>query len=474
MMPPATPPPAPDGSGGRSRVLALARGARYAEDDARSVAAASAAPSSVVVPDPMPMKAIPSRVLSEEDYTETVSALIERDFFPDLPRLRVQHEIVGARAAGDRELAEDLRWKLANMHRATPASTPAASPGPGAPTARGQVAPAIGQPAAAAAPPPPAASAWERDDELESVLPEESSTNERIFRLADGKEVMVDLTHVRLDDFQRVFTSEDNAAFEEIRAKDLRRKREKYWWIEDAEKRHNTDVKAQTRALENGDPLPKGVVMFAEHRGRNALSYTPHGVPQPALEKPRVLFKNTRFTTDQQTDLDAGLAAQVASRRARMDGEKLENALAHAATEGRFDLSQLQSQSARAPGGRLELGSKPYGILQTPALLPGVDGLSPLMTYGKVASTPRLLDEEDRGPRFDMADKNDRELAAERLQRDAAERQRQKKAQSRTGRLKALGATPGEASVRPATARSTPGSAPGARRGAWCPRASRP
>lgn len=98
------------------------------DDDTRSLAAASGAPSTVVVPDPMPMKAIPRHVLTEEDYTCAVSSLIERDFFPDLPHLRARLDLYRATEVGDEERARELRWELANMHRATPRPSAAATP----------------------------------------------------------------------------------------------------------------------------------------------------------------------------------------------------------------------------------------------------------------------------------------------------------------------------------------------------------
>merc|ERR1712217_274038 len=83
--------------------------------------------------------------------------------------------------------------------------------------------------------------------------------------------------------------------------------------------------------------------------------------------------------------------------------------------------------------------TKGYSYLKTPTLLPGVEGLSPLMTYGKIASTPKLLDDDARGPNFMMAEETERELAAEKLQRGATQRQRESKQLTKAERLRVLG-----------------------------------
>merc|ERR1719504_37764 len=96
----------------------------------------------------------------------------------------------------------------------------------------------------------PRLSAWERDDDAESTVaaPLDLPSNASL-QLVDGKQVVVDLQKVRLDDFHRVFTSEDNAAFEDIVVRDKERLAFKQWWMEDAELVHNTRHQEYRKAI---------------------------------------------------------------------------------------------------------------------------------------------------------------------------------------------------------------------------------
>jgi hypothetical protein len=422
----------------------------------------------VVVANPFPMKPIPSKVLTEDDYTDAVSHIIERDFFPDLAHLRIRHELLQARESGDWALAQDLQWKLVNLSRPTPLSSVAATPGrmtPGATPLRAAELSGAVTPAGAT----PRISSWERDDDdVESTVavPSDMPSNAAL-QLADGKQVVVDLQKVRLDDFHRVFTSEDNAAFEEILKRDYERKAAKQWWIEHAEKEHNTERKRYKNAIMDGAEVEKtnGALLGTEFQARNTFSFKPPTLPLvEVLEKPKVDFKNTRFTTAQQAELDSMLDVSVASRQAHLQADRDADSGDRMAQSGQFGISAFMgggTAAMRSLGGRCTTPLLPdrevrgYPLVQTPTLLPGVGGLSPLMTYGKLGSTPRCL--EGDGTSFKMNEISERERAAERLQRGATQKLRETKQHTKLERLRALGLTP-SGSVTPArTSRSTPG-----------------
>eukprot|EP00971_Amphidinium_carterae_P295553 5869905-Amphidinium_carterae.1 len=129
----------------------------------------------VAVPNPYPMRSTPKHVLQEDDYTEAISALIERDFFPDLPHLRLRQELFQAKRSGDDVRMRDILSVLSQLPRPTPTSTPVHRPleiawgaTPRLPahgeTPRIPRAPADGQFIGGVA------SAWEQDDGADSVV----------------------------------------------------------------------------------------------------------------------------------------------------------------------------------------------------------------------------------------------------------------------------------------------------------------
>ena len=316
--------------------------------------------------------------------SQSFEALIERDFFPDLPHLRARYELMQARLRGDNTLAKALEKKLLELPRPTPGGTPRIqTPVPEA----GLTNPAGNGGNAAAA----RLSAWERDDGAESVASAAAGSianYQQVFlRLISGREVLVDLSTVRLDDFQKVFTSEDNASFEAVLEKDRERRRQKEWWVEGSEEKQNT--KCQQQALQfDLEPQSTGEIMTCEFQARNTLYFKPKGEVSEFIEKPTVESRNTRFTTQEQTDLDETLVAAIAARHARESGQQFSEVLAKMVKDGTFSVAALHNYGhVRAVGGRLQtpIGqSGSYPMVNTPTLLPGENGFSPLMTFGKI------------------------------------------------------------------------------------------
>lgn len=435
------------------------------EQDEVASQAPSAALSAVVVPDPCPLKRIPPNVLRDKDYNEVVSELIERDYFPDLPQLRLKNKLYNALAAGEEDIAQNLQWQLANMRRPTPASTlhsvevtpmgtPATDLTPGDAADREiRVGTARG-------------STWECDDrtETESVAATQAAGLQHArLKTMDGKRLAVDLSAARLDDFQRLFTSEDTASFENLLGRDKEKLRAKQWWIEAMEHKHNSKHKAQVKALAEGGNVEPGDVMSHEFKGRNAMSFNQQSLVQEGIQKPRVDVKNTRFSTEQQQELDNMLLASFQARKARLRCERLENAYETSARDGRFKslgnfISAMKINEVREVGGRLETpqnaGQGRYPLVQTPSLVPGEGNLSPLMTYGKVGSTPRpVADPTAERRSFCLMDTSAREEAADKLQRAAMQKHKDSREAAKAGRLRAMGLTPGST---PRSSKSTP------------------
>ena len=294
-----------------------------------------------------------------------------------------------ARLRGDNALAKALEKKLLELPRATPGGTPRPAGIAATPTDE-----AIGAGATAGTAAAARLSAWERDDGAESVASANAGSvanySQVLLRLMSGREVVVDLSTVRLDDFQKVFTSEDNASFEAVLEKDRERRRQKEWWVEGSEEKHNT--KCQALKDQISESHSTGEIMTCEFQARNTFYFKPRGEIPELIEKPTVESRNTRFTTQEQSDLDETLIAAIAARHARESGQQFSEVLAKMVKDGTFSVAALHSHgNVRAVGGRLQTpmgqaGS--YPMVNTPALLPGENGFSPLMTFGKIEPWP--------------------------------------------------------------------------------------
>lgn len=435
-----------------------------------------------VAPEAHPVKPGPPNVLSEEDYSEVVGQIIERDFFPDLPQLRARQDLIRAHRSGDIAMVREAEQRLLNLPRPTPGGTPGATPA-------GTLCPPTPASLTGATTPGPEGasssrraginqqhlSAWERDDDAQSTfsMPRSEDPTRTRLRLASGKEVVVDLSKVRLDDFQRVFTSEDNASFEEILRKDKAKLAFKERYMEAEEERHQTEHNHQKMMLANGEDLSHhDSVMLNEFKARNEFMFKQReSLPLPQMERPKVDFTNTRFTTKQQIELENRLGQAILSRKFRLDGEKSLEEAERMAKDGNFSLADLKgsawyNNSTRAIAGKIQASPMPgaslgdggirgFGMVHTPSLLPGEGGLSPLMTYGKIGSTPLALD-EDTGGRFTVQAASAREEVADRLLRNCTQQKRDHKTHSKNERLRALGIpTPGPS--RPGTPASSSG-----------------
>lgn len=55
----------------------------------------------------------PQQILEEDDYTEALSKIIERDFFPDIAKLKRQHEYLDALAMNDTQRIQAAARDLA-------------------------------------------------------------------------------------------------------------------------------------------------------------------------------------------------------------------------------------------------------------------------------------------------------------------------------------------------------------------------
>lgn len=136
-----------------------------------------------IMPPPPPVKKIkrPRKVLDEDTYTETLSHIITRDFFPGLLESEVQQEYL------DAVESKDDAWISSASQRLQRVMTPA-RPGSAPPLESGSAPPAQGKP-------------------------------------------KVDATKMNLGTFQATYTSEDNESFYKVIDKQNQKKADKYAWL---------------------------------------------------------------------------------------------------------------------------------------------------------------------------------------------------------------------------------------------------
>ncbi len=149
-------------------------------------------------------------VLDEDEYTAALSHIIARDFFPSLVHLDATNLYLDALETRDPQLigasVRNLESTNASVRSTRPWQTPSETP--------------------------------------YGVGPSETPVHDHHER--PGKRLRYD-TDMSLDGFQARYTSEDNASFTQILNDENARRREKYGWAWDAQKR----VEAQrTKALE--------------------------------------------------------------------------------------------------------------------------------------------------------------------------------------------------------------------------------
>ncbi|XP_072998843.1 uncharacterized protein [Typha latifolia] len=379
-------------------------------------------------------------VLDEDTYVAAIEKIIERDFFPDIPKLRDRLDWLEAVRSADPVLIRDTQLKILER-RAAAGKTPSASatgdrrsltrtPGTSffpsfsaTPLGSDKTPSAAGQTAAAAA--------------------------------ADDPSVDVDV-NVSLDDFLRRYTSEDNDSFSNILEKVNRKRRERYAHLLEGEKEQplkSLDDAKRDRITDGygTSGQPASTLEAWKYTAKNLLMYNPSDEGEAPLteaeraERLKGLTKeinrsNTRFSSKSVADAKptkeeeaiailytpvagttpAGAAWPFADR----DAEKSK----------KYDLEDLRKTPNLF---YVESDKKPdngYSFVRTPSPAPGVDE-SPFMTWGEIEGTPLRLDLEDTpigvggssdGPHFRIPLPPSRDVKAHSLSREAARKIRER------------------------------------------------
>ncbi|XP_059139031.1 splicing factor ESS-2 homolog [Physella acuta] len=351
----------------------------------------------------------PKKILTEDEFSQGISKIIERDFFPDLPKLEAQAEYYEALEKNDlvklREI--QMRFKRPDTGTSDVASTPATFE---TPEGRRKTTPAKKiQKDASQSDPNKAGSQMDIEEALENM------------------EEDTDTPKIRLDSFLAKNTSEDSASFVEILKESDRKHRLKHAWLFEKEKEQLAEHEefSIVPAIEDQAAIedrPAHINSW-KYINENAVMYVPEGLELSAKEmielqkhKPKeIVHENTRFHFNPFSNARSKEAMQQAAAFKALSNQ---GKIGH-------DGKEIQLRQSPQVNG--------YGFVVTPSPAPGVSE-SPLMTWGEIESTPMRLDNNNDalpsmtpGPVFRIPDVPKRDRLALELSEKASKAHRAKK-----------------------------------------------
>lgn len=333
-------------------------------------------------------------VLDEEEYTEGIEKIIEKDFFPDLSKMKAQSEYMEAMEKNDLVKLRELELRFSRRPNTDKSiySSPSTfeTPEPGS-RPETQKHPTVTL----------------TENNLENIAYDDSGPK------------------LHLDSFLSRNTSEDNQSFGQILAESEKKHREKHGWLFENET-NRTKEENDRLALPNIETQAaitdgQAGVDTWKYKTRNALMYVPDGVDYSASEllelkkkKPRkVVHENTRFKENPWNAL---------KNREAMKQAASDKAVMHSGKFGHDGKELEVAMTPRVNG---------YGFVATPSPAPGVED-SPFMTWGEIEGTPFQLTNEtplvpSDAPAFKIPDVPKRDQLAFQLAEKASKQHRDKK-----------------------------------------------
>ncbi|XP_046386530.1 splicing factor ESS-2 homolog isoform X2 [Ischnura elegans] len=346
----------------------------------------------------------PKKILDEEAYIEEMGKIIQRDFFPDLEKVKAQNEYLDAVEKNDIQKLREIYEKYSSGRRP--------------PTERYAASPATFE--------TPVDVRREEGEEVAGTAPFTENTNPG----TSGKSECNDAPNVSklsLDQYLNAHTSEDNQSFQEIMKNADVKYRQKFSWLYDAEAKCN-ERKEEMLALpsiqDQAEPYERPLNLDTwTYKNKNYIMFVPDGVQRTAEEEVEM----------------AKLRQEVVHGNTRLAGNPFDE------KQNKEVIQELAHSQARAQEGKIGVDGKVvtasdeptvngYGFMATPSPAPGVNE-SPLMTWGEIEGTPFRLDGGDTprllhatpGPSFKIPEPPKREKLALKLAEKAGQHHRDRK-----------------------------------------------
>lgn len=348
-------------------------------------------------------------ILTEDEFSQGIGKIIERDFFPDLPKLEAQADYYDALQRNDLQKLREIQMQYGRLDTtgSACANTPATFE---TPLERRKTTPAT-----------------KNRPSTDKTRNEEAGPSSEVREDVDGGNATdVKTPKLRLDSFLARNTSEDSASFDELLKESERKRQLKHEWVFQKEKEQLAEHKdfIALPSIEDQAAIedkPSHVNTW-KYVNENTVMYVPEGCELSAKElidekkhKPKaIIHENTRFQYSPFNSVKSKDAMkQAASFKALINQGKI----------GPDGKEMLPSQSPQMNG---------YGFVGTPSPAPGVAD-SPMMTWGEVEGTPARLDANEMqpiatpGPVFRIPDIPKRELLGMQLSEKASKAHRAKK-----------------------------------------------
>lgn len=372
-------------------------------------------------------------MLDEDSYVAALEKIIERDFFPDIPKLHDRLDWLRAVRTGDPVQIRDAQLKIIERRAGKVGNLDGSDKikTPGSTFFRNSVTVDL--------------------DKMIDKTPIVDNCESNDFtegNVVDEGDIVGSLS---LDEFCRRYTSEDNESFSRLIEKVNRKKRERYAFLLEGEKEEGVksveDVKRDritdgygtsdqpVSSLEGWKYTAKNLLMYhPADRGELALTEGEKNERLSALTK-EISRVNTRFhgkmsdsvktVEDDLAVLYAPVAGGTPHPFSLSDrcGDKL-----------KYDLDDLRKTPNPFYVESNKKADNGYSYVKTPSPAPGVDE-SPIITWGEIDGTPLRLDPEDTpfdiggsgdGPQFKIPLPPTRDLKAHSLSRDAARKIRER------------------------------------------------